>query len=266
LGGAQGPPADLNSARAATADRGDLRAARGAVRGRAQFRAWTQAAADVQDRAHSERGLADLFGYGQQLVARKRDDPGDDVIARLSATEGVHDVEAVAMGMFLLFAGHETTVVAIGMGAVHLLTNPPQCRALLDDPTRIGPAVDEILRPQDTGGGGIPRYARTDLQVAGITVRAGELVLLDTGAANHDGSVFPEPDAFDVGRRATGHVTFGHGARYCIGAPLARIELQAVFSQLIPRFPQMRLAVDVAQLVVDSGTLTGGLVEVPVTW
>jgi cytochrome P450 len=233
---------------------------------RAQFRVWTQAAGDVRDRSRSEQGLGDLFGYGQELVARKRREPGEDVISQLAATEGVSDAEAAAMGMFLLFAGHETTVVAIGMGAVRLLTHPTQWQALLADPGRIGAAVQEILRTQGTGGGGIPRYARTDLDIAGVTVRAGELVLLDIGAANHDGTVYPEPDRFDLDRQAPGHVTFGHGARYCIGAPLARIELEAVFSQLIPRFPSMRLASPAEELTVNTGTLTGGLLELPVTW
>jgi cytochrome P450 len=128
--------------------------------------------------------------------------------------------------------------------------------------------MEEMLRnqPRGGGGGGIPRYARTDLEVGGIAVRAGELVLLDTGAANHDGAAFPDPDRFDIDRRAARHVTFGHGARFCIGAPLARIELQAVFSQLVVRFPGMRLAVDVEQLKANTGTLTGGLLQLPVTW
>jgi cytochrome P450 len=233
---------------------------------RTQFRAWTQAAGDVRDRARSERGLGDLYGYGRELVAHKRREPGDDVITRLAQTEGVSDFEAAALGMSLLFAGHETTVVAIGMGAVQLLTDPTQWQALRQEPARVGPAVEEILRTQGTGRGGIPRYARTDLDIAGTAVRAGELVLLDIGAANHDCAAFPDPDRFDVDRQASGHVGFGHGARYCIGAPLARIELQAVFSQLIPRFPDMRLAVESGELRFNTGCLTGGLLELPVTW
>jgi len=156
--------------------------------------------------------------------------------------------------------------VAIGIGAVHLLTRPRQWQALYEDPTRIATAVEEILRIHTAGGGGIPRYARTDLEIAGVAVQAGELVLLDTGAANHDGSAFPEPDTLDVTRRASGHLTFGHGSRYCIGAPLARIELQVVFSQLVQRFPSMRLAVGVEELRFNTGVLTGGLLELPVTW
>ena len=233
---------------------------------RSRFRAWTRAAADVRDRARSEQGLAALFGYGRQLVARRREQPGDDVISRLCATGGADDDEIAMLSMFLLFAGHETTVVAIGMGALMLLTNPQQWQALRDDPGLIPAAVEEMLRAPGKGGGGIPRYARADLQISGVQVRAGDLVLLDNGAANHDPTAFPDPDRFDITRQAASHLTFGHGPRYCIGAPLARIELQTVFSQLIPRFPGMRLAVPVEELTLDTGVLTGGLARLPVTW
>ncbi len=233
---------------------------------RSRFRGWTRAAADVRDRARSEQGLADLFGYGRQLVARKRGQPGDDVISRLCAHGGAGDDEIAMLSMFLLFAGHETTVVAIGMGTLMLLTHMRQWQALRDDPSLIPAAVEEMLRAPGTGGGGIPRYARADLQISGVQVRAGDLVLLDSGAANHDAKAFPDPDRFDITRQAASHLTFGHGPRYCIGAPLARIELQAVFSQLIPRFPSMRLAVPAGQLALDTGSLTRGLARLPVTW
>ncbi|GAA2397367.1 cytochrome P450 [Nonomuraea africana] len=232
---------------------------------RGQFRAWSQAAGDVLDRDRSNQGLADLFEYGRRLVARKRERPGDDFISRLCA-EGVPDEEVAMMAMFMLFAGHETTVVAIGMGALWLLTHPDQHRALVDDPALLTSAVEEMLRAPDKGGGGIPRYARVDIELDGVTIRAGELVLLDTGAANHDADAFRDPDRFEVGRQGTAHLTFGHGAHYCLGAPLARIELQAVFSQLVPRFPAMRLAVPVEELRVRTDVLTGGLVELPVEW
>ncbi|WP_369822177.1 cytochrome P450 [Saccharomonospora sp. CUA-673] len=116
------------------------------------------------------------------------------------------------------------------------------------------------------GGGGIPRYARTDLEIDGVIIRAGELVLLDNGAANHDPAVFADPDRMDITRSAAAHLTFGHGARYCIGAPLARIELQVVFSQLAARFPTLRLAVDVEELTMRRDVLTGGLTALPVQW
>ena len=139
--------------------------------------------------------------------------------------------------MFLLFAGHETTVTAIGTGTLLLLTRPAQWRALAEDLALVPAAVEEMLRAGGQGGGGIPRYARTGLRIAGVTIRAGDLVLLDNGAANHDQDVFTDPERFEVTRPPVAHLSFGHGARYCIGAPLARIELQAVFSRLIPASP-----------------------------
>jgi cytochrome P450 len=210
--------------------------------------------------------LAELFGYGQKLVARNRHDPGDDVISQLCATEGVSNDEAAVLSMALLFAGHETTVVQIGLGALVLLTNLDQWQALVDNSGLIGKAVEEMLRAPGKGSGGIPRYARIDLEVDGVLIRAGDLVLLDNGAANHDPMVFADPDRVDITRSAAAHLTFGHGARYCIGAPLARIELQVVFARLAARFPTLRLAVGVEELTMRRDVLTGGLVELPVRW
>jgi cytochrome P450 len=233
---------------------------------REQFRTWTQEASNVCDRARSEHGLAELFRYGMALVEHKRAHPADDVISRLSATEGASDEEAASLSMFLLFAGHETTVVQIGWGTLHLLTNPDQWQALRDDPELIPNAAEELLRKSIKGGSAIPRYARTDFDIEGVRIRAGELVLLDIGAANHDPAVFCAPERVDIARHDGAHLTFGYGARYCIGAPLARIELKTVFTQLISRFPSMRLAVDPAMLAVRSDVLTGGLVQLPVSW
>ncbi len=235
---------------------------------RDQFRGWTQDTANVCDHARSEHGLTELFGYSMKLVEHKRAHPEDDVISRLCATDGVSDVEAALLSMALLFAGHETTVVQIGLGALVLLANPYQWRALLDSPALIPVAVEELLRATSSGGGvgGIPRYARMDFEIAGVAIHAGDLVLLDIGSANHDPAVFGEPARLDIARMDTAHLTFGHGARYCIGAPLARIELKTVLTQLIPRFPAMHLTVDPATLTVRSDVLAGGLVELPVAW
>ncbi|MGX7827684.1 cytochrome P450 [Actinokineospora sp. 24-640] len=230
---------------------------------RARFRAWTDAVADTGDRARSEQGMSELYQYCLELVSRKRSDPGDDVISRLCATDGVSDPEAAGLTLAVLFAGHETTVVHIGLGALLLLTNPARRQAVLDNPDLLPNTVEELLRAQGAVGTGIPRYARTDLEVDGVAIPAGALVLLDTNAANHDPAVFP--DHIDV-VTAHPHLAFGHGPRYCVGAPLARVELRAVFSQLIPRFPTMRLAVPMADLDFRHGTLTGGLTGLPVTW
>ena len=266
---AQGPPADLHARLALPLPILVICELLGVpYSDRDQFRAWAQDAGNVRDHARSERGLADLFDYGRASVERKRAHPGDDVMSRLCATDGVSDEEAATMSMVLLFAGHETTVVQIGLGAMLLLTNRDQWQALVDDPALIPHAVEELLRATASGGGvgGIPRYARTDFDIDGVAIRAGDLVLLDIGAANHDPVTFADPQRVDVARKHTAHLTFGHGAHYCIGAPLARIELKAVFAQLIPRFPSMRLTVDPATLPTRRDVLAGGLVELPVSW
>ena len=232
---------------------------------REQFRAWTTDAVNTRNRARSERGLSQLFAYGRQLVASKRRDPGDDVISRLCADEGVSDDEAASLSRVLLWAGYETTVVHIGLGALLLLANPEQWRALVDDPALASNAVEETLRAKPRTSA-MPRYARTDLEVGGVTIKAGDLVLLSIAAGNHDPSVFADPDRVDITRPAAGHLSFGHGAGYCIGAPLARIELCAVFSQLASRFPTMRLAAGVEELTLRPATLFGGLTELPVRW
>ncbi|MDH2430543.1 cytochrome P450 [Sphaerisporangium sp. TRM90804] len=270
----KGPPADLHQALALPLPITVICELLGVpYADRAQFRDWTQAAADVTDQARSEQGLAALFEYGRGLVAGKRSkdpaDDGDDVITGYARMADVDDDEAALLSMGLLFAGHETTVVAIGLGTLWLLHNRDQWEALVADPARVDTAVEEILRSPGLGGGGtggITRYARVDLEIEGVKVRAGDLVVLDLNAANHDSAVFADPDRFDVARQGAGHLSFGYGARYCIGAPLARVELQVVLKQLVGRFPTMRLAVPAESLSINRHVLAGGLTSLPVTW
>ncbi|MFJ9370592.1 cytochrome P450 [Nocardia sp. NPDC101769] len=186
--------------------------------------------------------------------------------ARVSDTPGVHAAEAAALGMALLFAGHETTVNAISNGMLTLLDTPDRWRRLVTEPALVPSAIEELLRVPCQSSPELPRYARTDMEVDGATVCQGDLVLMDVSAANLDPEAFPEPERFDLARRSSAHLTFGHGLRYCIGAPLARIELQEVFSQLISRFPDMRLAVPAAELRRQENMLAAELVELPVTW
>ncbi|MGB8209150.1 MAG: cytochrome P450 [Mycobacterium sp.] len=265
----QGPPADLHAKLALPLPVLVICELLGVpYRDRNQFRTWTQDAANVLDPVRSEQGLAQLYDYGITLVEHKRAHPANDVISRLCAIDGVADEEAAILAMGLLFAGHETTVVAIGLGTLLLLTTPGQWRALLENPALIPDAVEELLRAAPFGDsvGGIPRYARADLEIDGVAIQSGDLLLLDIGSANHDPSMFSNPDRADISRKHAAHLTFGHGAHYCIGAPLARIELKTVFAQMIPRFPSMNLAVDAATLTMREDVLAGGLVELPVSW
>ncbi|GAA0937131.1 cytochrome P450 [Nonomuraea longicatena] len=268
-----GPPTDLNTALALPLPIAVICELLGVpFDDREQFRAWTQAVGDMADGARSQAALVALYEYGRRLVARKRaegltdlDVEEMDVIGRLAVTDGVTDDEAAQIGMQLLFAGHETTVVALGKGVLWLMTDRPQWEALVDDPGLIDDAVEELLRAQSHGGDGLARYARTDLDVAGVPVKAGDLLLLDLGAANHDGSAFEDPDRLDVTRGMNGHLSFGHGSRYCLGAPLARIELQVALTQLVTRFPTLRLDAEVEELTFNT-TVTGGLISLPIAW
>lgn len=264
---ADGPPADLHAKLALPLPLLVICELLGVpYRDRDSFRVWVDAAAFADDAEESGQGMAALVDYGIGLVADKRNRPGDDVISRLCEQDDLADVEIAVLAMGLLFAGYETTVVQIWIQLVQLLTNPTLWRELREDPSRIPKATEELLRASLIGGVGIPRYARDDINIAGITIEAGELVLLDPGSANHDPAFFDDPDAVDFDRRGTPHLSFGYGGRYCLGAPLARMELNAVISQVIPRLPDLRLAVDVEALGINSEALGSGLVALPVTW
>jgi cytochrome P450 len=176
------------------------------------------------------------------------------------------DVDVTEQLLLLLFAGYETTVVQIWMHAVQLLSDRTRWQALLDDPSLIPKATEELIRASLIGGVGIPRYARDAIDIAGVTIAEGDLVLLDPGSANHDPAFFKDPDVIDFRRTGSQPLSFGYGGRYCLGAPLARMELNSVFSQMIPRFSDMRLAVDVEDLSINSEGLGSGLVALPVTW
>jgi cytochrome P450 len=244
---------------------------------REDFRHWSDDAADMTDAARSRAGLARLQAYMWTLLERKWQQPAEDVLSDLVAAQRqapdvFTDDHVVTLAAGLLFAGHETTVAAIDKGVLLLLTNPAAREALQDDPTLLPRAVEEILRvpsPVETSPpgqvGGLPRYANADIAIGGVTIRAGELVLLALHEANRDARTFPTPEAFDVTREQNPHLTFGYGAHYCIGAPLARIELQTLFGTLLRRFPTLRLAASLEELRPQSHLLTGGLTALPVT-
>ncbi|QUQ68179.1 cytochrome P450 [Kutzneria sp. CA-103260] len=235
---------------------------------RDDFRAWSNALGDTVDGTRSAAGWENLTTYMKGLIGRKRTEPGDDLISDLIAEYGdqVRDDDLAMLSSGLLFAGHETTMVRIDIGTVLFLTNPSQRAAFLRDEKLAAAAIEEVLRRSVTGGGGLLRYAREDMDIAGTKVHAGEAVLLAAAAANHDERAFVEAVQFDIARPTNQHLSFGHGARYCIGANLARVELQLVFDALLRRIPTLRLAVPVEDLQLRVNQLGGGLVSVPVTW
>ncbi|TWJ14688.1 pentalenolactone synthase [Stackebrandtia albiflava] len=234
---------------------------------RAEFRSYSNAAASTTDTATSERGLADLFGYMRRLVEAKRTAPADDVVSGLCAIDGLDDDTVAGLAAMLLFAGHETTVAQIGYATVLLLSNEVQRREVAEDPAKVVGAVEECLRFPGSGTGGLLRYPRVDIDIAGTPIPAGDLVLLDISAANHDPAAFPAPERFDIDRATpTRHLGFSHGGHYCIGAPLARIEMRSTIRALVTRFPTMRLTRPAETLTVHTDRLTRSLTGIPVTW
>jgi pentalenolactone synthase len=177
---------------------------------------------------------------------------------------GDEDIAGVAAA--LLFAGHETTVARIDYGTLLLLAHPDQCDAIRRDPELVEGAVEEILRIAVPHSSGLPRYAKDDIDLAGVTIRAGDAVLLTSVVANRDAAAFPDPDRFDITRSPNPHLSFGHGPRFCIGAILARIELHAVFTALPRRFPALQLAVPLEELQLRTDVVIGGLTALPVSW
>lgn len=237
---------------------------------RDRFRRWSDDASSLFDATRAADGHRQLVAYMHELVARKRSARTEDVISDLVTAseqgEELSEEQVARMSAGLLFAGHETTMARLDLGALLLLSHPGQRRLLEQDPSLVVGAVEEVVRRAVPGQGVLPRYANEDLEVAGEAVRAGDLVLLGIVAANHDSSAFPEPERFDIRRRHNQHVGFGHGSHFCLGAGLARVELQVGLGTLFRRFPTLELAVPVAELRARSHLVTGGLTALPVTW
>ncbi|WP_432851890.1 cytochrome P450 [Amycolatopsis sp. CA-161197] len=199
-------------------------------------------------------------------VARfKLGHPADDLLSEL--VREVPPAEAARYATLLLYAGHVTTTTAIDKGVVLLDRHPAHRAAVWADPSLVPGAVEEILRfPLHPPNGGRPRRATAGFDLGDHRVEAGDVVLLSAVAANLDETEFPGAHEFDVHRDATGHLAFGHGPYYCLGAPLARLELQAVFTALPRLLPDLHLAVPAGELRLRADVGHTAFAELPVTW
>ncbi|WP_182881415.1 cytochrome P450 [Microbispora sp. H10949] len=263
----QGPPADLHAGLSLPLPIQVICELLGVpYEDRDRFRAVAEAMTDLTDLARSADAQMELNAYTYEIVKAKRESPGEDVYTDLAnASLPEEDIARIAGG--LLFAGHETTVNQIDYGTLLFLRNPAERDALLRDPSLLDAAVEEIMRFGAPSQHGLIRYAHDDVEVGGVRIRKGELVALAIHAANRDARVYPDPERFDIRRRdPRPHIGFGHGPHHCLGAGLARIELNAVFGALFARFPSLALAVPYEELEARTGRLTGGLDALPVTW
>lgn len=220
------------------------------------------------------RAVKKMRGYLAELIHRKREHPGDDLISGLirASDHGEHLTgnEAAAMAFILLFAGFETTVNLIGNGTYALLRNPAQRARLQDavareDTALLATAVEELLRYDGPVELATWRFATQPVQLGGQRIAAGEPVLVVLAAADRDPDRFEAPDVLDLGRSDNPHLGYGHGIHYCLGAPLARLEGQIALGTLFRRIPDLQLATEPETLRWRGGLIMRGLRTLPVT-
>lgn len=244
---------------------------------REDFLGWATDATQTGHPARARAGLQSLWRFLGALVEHKRWEPGEDLISDLlgSAPEdpALTDDAIAHVAAGALFAGHQTAVSVIDRGVLLLLTNAPQRQALQADPAVAASAVEEILRcpsPVEPARahrrGGLPKYASQDIATAGVTIKRGDLVLFALEDANQDPAAFAQAERFEVTRGDNPHLAFSHGMHFCMGAPLARIELQCLFGTLFVRFPTLRLAVPLARIRPVPDRVAGAVAELPVAW
>ncbi|MEQ4608330.1 cytochrome P450 family protein [Streptomyces bacillaris] len=236
------------------------------------------------DRADVQRWSAQLFAAGEpdaidaashtvadymtDLIAAKRRNPAGSLLDRLiSARDGddhLSEEELVSLAVLLLVAGHETTTSALGNALLALLQHPAELDHLRKNPDEVSAALDELIRFDSAVSTATFRFTTEAVALGGTDIPAGVPVLVALGAANRDPARFPAPDRLDLHRDAAAHLAFGHGIHRCLGAPLARAEMEIVLRAVLVRVPGIRLAVPADRLDWRRTRLVRGLVELPV--
>lgn len=217
-----------------------------------QFKKWSDDLAmflgDVRRAAQhigvAQRSALDMIEYLRGIIAKRRQNPKDDLISALVAAEEQGDVfsedELFSMFVLLQIGGHETTTNLIGNGLLALLQNPQQMQKLRDDPSLIGSSIEEFLR-YDSPVQALSRFATEDLDISGTPISKSQYIVMFVGAANRDPAQFPDPDRLDITRQENRHVGLGFGPHFCLGAALARLEGQIAINTMLRRMPELRL-------------------------
>jgi cytochrome P450 len=239
-----------------------------------KLHAWTKLTADSlgspEAFQQANEALQDFYAYLLALIARKRQEPAEDLISKLLKAgdeEGqISEREVVTMTFLLITAGHDTADNMIGSGMLALLTHPEQMALLREQPALIKTAVEEFLRYRSPFMLSTMRWASEDIMLGGQLIRRGDSVLISLAATNRDGEVFACPDTFDITRQENPHLAFGKGIHYCLGAPLARLEGQVAIPTLLQRLPNLRLQVSPSELEWRPGWLVQGLQHLPVVF
>ncbi|MDP9799745.1 cytochrome P450 [Catenuloplanes nepalensis] len=240
------------------------------VEDRDSFRDWSNLVTSPGDRREdSPRAVIALHGYVQELIARKRRAPGDDLLSGMLAVrddgDRLTEDELASTVFLLLIAGHETTVNLIANGVYRLLETRDRWVELRARRELLPSAIEEFLRFDSPVQTSTTRVSAAPLTIGGVDIPAGAMVLVSLLSANMDGERYPDPEQLRLSRTGTPHLAFGHGIHYCLGAPLARLEAQIAFTGLLDRFPDLRMAVSPAELTWRPGSLIHGLEALPVT-
>ncbi|MFJ4682412.1 cytochrome P450 [Streptomyces sp. NPDC088789] len=237
---------------------------------RAEFRRLSTETVAPTDPDSEYAAVSRLGEYLTELIEAKRAaGPAEDLLSdliRTTAEDGdrLSVAELRGMAYLLLIAGHETTVNLITNGVHALLTHPDQLAALRADMTLIDAAVEETLRYEGPVENATFRYAAEPLEIAGVPIAQDEPVLIGLTAADRDGDRFPAPDRFDIHRDTRGHIAFGHGIHFCLGAPLARLEVTTALRGLLERAPHLALDGPPGEWL--PGMLIRGVRSLPVRW
>ncbi|MFE0045542.1 cytochrome P450 family protein [Streptomyces albireticuli] len=243
---------------------------------RKDFRAWTDAmiAPDPKRTHLMKEAIGELLRFFTELIAAKRAAPADDLLSDLIAVrdgdgEGddrLSEDELTSLAFLILFAGYENTVQLIANAVLALLDHPELMRQLRMDPDGMGAAFDEFNRWDGPAPLAIRRFPLEDVEIGGVTVPAGETVLLAVASANRDPRHFDDPERLDPNRERKGHLGLGHGIHYCLGAPLARMETEIALAALLERFPGLTLDVPREELEWRPSIRARGLISLPVRW
>jgi cytochrome P450 len=238
---------------------------------RDDFREWSNAVvAGSQAGPKLAPALEAMVRYIRTLLAERRARPGDDLLSGLiqvrDAEDRLTEEELSSMVFLLLVAGHETTVNLIGNGTYLLLKDRAAWDELRADRALLPGAIEEFLRYEGPVETATFRTATEDVAIGGVTIPAGDPVLVMLLSANRDADQFPGADELRLDRPASHHLAFGHGIHYCLGAPLARLEAQIAFTALLDRHPELRLDVPAEELRWRPGLLLRGLEGLPVRW
>ncbi|MET7769987.1 cytochrome P450 [Nocardia sp. NPDC005366] len=245
---------------------------------RAKFQKWSSSTLAVANMPEDEivANMTELVVYMVALIEERRKNPKEDLLSDLANARDKDDTltdgEILPIALVLIIGGFDNTANFICAGVLSLLRNPDQLELFLEDPDAVATtAVEEILRHgrmalgnKVTGGGGlVPFVAAEDVELDGQLIAAGEAVLVDPAAVSHDGIAVERGEVFDIRRENNPHLTLSYGLHHCLGAPLARMEMQVGLAELFKRLPGLKLEGDA---VIDNDNLTQAIVDLPVAW